>query len=49
LETPEMSKYKGKASNLVDNAMSYYGNYMFRPIVVIKISDGLSVPFYLSS
>ena len=49
LEAPEIIKYINKASDLVDNSMSYYGNYMFRPIVVIKISDELSVPFYLSS
>ena len=51
LDKSEIDKYMDKARDLIDSAISEgnYAKYESRPTIIIKISDDLSIPFYLST
>ena len=51
LEESEIDNYKDKAKTLVESAIlnEDYARYWIRPMIVIKLSDELSIPFYLST
>ena len=51
LTNSDIEEYKDRAKTLVDSAISSedYARYWVRPMIIIKISDDLSIPFYLST
>ena len=51
LTNSDIEKYKDRAKAFVDSAMlnEDYARYWIRPMIVIKLSDELSIPFYLST
>lgn len=52
LEKDEVKKYEDKAKELVDEALKEeknYKKYKERPMIVIKLSDTLTIPFYKST
>jgi hypothetical protein len=50
LEKSEIDKYRDKAKSLVDSAISEgsYAECHDRPTIIIKLSDNLTIPFYVS-
>ena len=51
LEKAEINEYKDKTNNLIESALSNhnYARYWTRPMIIIKLTDELTIPFYVST
>ena len=51
LDKSEVGRYESKAKSLVDSALSdnSYARVWVRPMIIVKISDELTIPFYVST